>query len=434
MDGRIYGLLGRTLGHSWSPAIHEKLGNPAYQLMEREPDQLAEFLRHPNLGGVNVTIPYKQTVLPFCDHIDPLAAQIGSVNTIVNRGGELYAWNTDIIGFCFMAHRTGIDFAGKKVLIFGSGGTSHTARTGAEQMGAREVVVVSRNGKDNYSNISLHRDAEILVNTTPVGMVPNTGKSVVDLDDFPQCEGVLDVIYNPRRTAFLLQAEARGIRCSDGLPMLVAQAKAAVEHFFDRSIDDSKTEEIIADLRRETQNIVLIGMPGCGKSTVGAELEKLTGRTAVDLDTEIERQDGRTIPAIFREDGESFFRALEQAATADFGRRSGLILMTGGGVVTDKRNYPSLHQNGRIYQLTRNIEALPTEGRPLSQTNDLQTLYETRKPLYEQFRDVTVENNDTPQAAAAWIWRDFCAHIGDERPEPQPFGYPGTGDLRTKNI
>lgn len=417
MDGRIYGLLGRTLGHSWSPAIHEKLGNPRYQLIEREPEQLEQFLSKPNLGGVNVTIPYKQTVLPFCDHIDPLAAEIGSVNTIVNRDGELYAWNTDIIGFCFMAHRAGIDFAGKKVLIFGSGGTSHTARVAVEQMGAGEVVVVSRNGADNYGNLSRHRNADILVNTTPVGMFPHAGKAVVDLENFPQCEGVLDVIYNPRRTAFLLQAEARGIRCSDGLPMLVAQAKAAAQHFFDSPINDSKMEGIITELRRETQNIVLIGMPGCGKSTVGAQLEQLTGRTAVDLDTEIERRDGRSISAIFREDGEPFFRALEREVTAEFGQQSGLILMTGGGVVTDERNYPSLHQNGRIYQLTRPIEQLPTEGRPLSQTNDLQTLYEIRRPLYERFRDVIVDNNDTPKETAAWIWRDFCAHIGDERPK-----------------
>ena len=414
MEGKLYGLLGRKLGHSWSVPIHQALGCAAYRLIELEPEDLPAFLQREDIGGLNVTIPYKRDVMPYCDAIDPAAQAIGSVNTIVRRAdGKLYAWNTDAVGFCWMARRAGIDFAGAKAVILGSGGASLTAQAMARQMGAREVVVISRSGPDNYDNLSRHADAEILVNATPVGMYPKGGVSPVDLAAFPACRGVLDLIYNPRRTALLLQAEARGLPCSDGLPMLVAQAKAAEEHFFDTPIPDGENERILAQLRRDATNLVLIGMPGCGKTTVGAALAALTGREAIDIDQRIVERTGRSIPEIFAEGGEAAFRALEREETAAAGALSGKILLTGGGVVKDRRNYAALHQNGRIYHLIRDVDTLPRAGRPLSQNADLQAMWAEREPLYAAFRDATVDNNGAVAHTADAIWRDFCAHSGD---------------------
>ena len=413
MVEKVYGLLGRKLGHSWSVPIHTALGCQGYRLIELEPGELEGFLEQPNIGGLNVTIPYKRDVMPFCDVIAPMARAIGSVNTLTRRAdGKLYAFNTDAAGFCWMAERAGISFAGKKVLVLGSGGASLTAQACAKQLGAREVVVISRSGPDNYNNLDRHADADIVVNTTPVGMFPNTGASPVDLTVFPNCSGVLDVVYNPRRTALLLQAEALGIPCSDGLPMLVAQAKAAEEHFFEKSIPDSENQRILAQLRRETCNIVLIGMPGSGKTTVGQALAELTGREAIDIDQRIVERSGRPIPEIFAQEGEAAFRALEREETAEAGKLSGKIILTGGGVVKDPRNYGSLHQNGRIYHLVRDLDLLPTEGRPLSQATPLATLWAERAPLYARFRDIEIGNNGSVQETAQGIWRYFCENSG----------------------
>lgn len=413
MADRIFGLLGRKLGHSWSPPIHKALGCKDYGLIELEPEELPAFLARPDIGGLNVTIPYKRDVMPFCDVIDGAAQAIGSVNTLVRRtDGKLYAWNTDAAGFCWMAERAGIRFQGRKAVILGSGGASLTAVACAKRLGAREVVVISRSGPDNYGNLSRHADADIVVNTTPVGMYPNTGAAPVDLKRFPKCTGVLDVVYNPRRTALLLQAEELGIPCSDGLPMLVAQAKAAEEHFFDKTIPDSENERILAMLRQETANIVLVGMPGSGKSAVGAALAALTGREAVDIDRRIVQRAGCSIPEIFAQSGEDAFRTLEREETAEAGKLSGRILLTGGGVVKDLRNYAALHQNGRIYHLIRDLALLPTDGRPLSQGADLAAMWAERAPLYARFRDASVENSGTVEETAAAIWRDFCENSG----------------------
>ena len=413
MAEKIYGLLGRKLSHSWSGPIHTALGCQGYRLIELEPDELEGFLRQPNIGGLNVTIPYKRDVMPFCDVIDPMAEAIGSVNTLTRRAnGKLYAFNTDAAGFCWMAERAGISFAGKKAVVLGSGGASLTAVACVKKQGAREVVVISRSGENNYGNLARHADAEIVVNTTPVGMFPNTGVSPVDLTAFPRCSGVLDVVYNPRRTALLLQAEELGIPCSDGLPMLVAQAKAAEEHFFETPIPDCENERILTQLRQECTNIVLIGMPGCGKTTVGQALATLTGREAIDLDQCIVEKAGRSIPEIFAAEGEPAFRALEREVTAEVGKLSGKIILTGGGVVKDRRNYAPLHQNGRIYQLVRDLNALPTDGRPLSQGADLAAMWKERAPLYAAFRDAAMGNNGTVEDTAADIWRDFCENSG----------------------
>ena len=409
---KIYGLLGRKLGHSWSAPIHHALGCESYRLIELEPEELGAFLSREEIGGLNVTIPYKRDVMAYCDVIDEAAKAIGSVNTIVRRGDQLYAYNTDAAGFLYMAARAGISFAGKKVAVLGSGGASLTARAMAKREGAREVVVISRSGENNYENLHLHADTDIVVNTTPVGMFPHNGESPVDLGAFPRCSGVLDVVYNPRRTALLLQAEALGIPNSDGLPMLVAQAVAAEEHFFEKTIPTSENERILAQLRAEMTNIVLIGMPGSGKTTVGQALAALTGREALDVDWEIVRRAGCSIPEIFQRDGEPAFRELERQVTADLGATTGKIILTGGGVVKDERNYAPLHQNGRIYHLWRGLDVLPVDGRPVSQGTSAEKLWAERKPLYERFRDAFVDNNGTVAETADAIWRDFCAHSG----------------------
>ena len=412
MSDRIYGLLGRTLAHSWSVPIHRSLGCLDYRLWEREPEELEAFLAQ-DIGGLYDTIPYKRAVMPYCDEIDETAQRIGSVNTLVRRNGRLCAWNTDAAGFCFMTRRAGIDFAGAKTLVLGSGGASLTAVAMARELGAASVTVISRSGPDNYEHLSRHKDADLIVNTTPVGMYPRTGVSPVDLTVFPRCRGVLDLIYHPRRTALLLQAEELGIPRSDGLPMLAGQAAAAEELFFGRPIPQSTTEAFLAQLRRDKQNIVLIGMPGSGKSTVGAALAALTGRQAVDVDEEIVRRTDCSIPDLFARRGESAFRALELEETARWGRETGLILVTGGGVVKDPANRASLRQNGRVYHLGRAIFLLPREGRPLSEHADLAAMYEKRLPLYARFRDTVIDNDRPAEDTAAAIWRDFCEHSGD---------------------
>ena len=390
-----YGLLGEKLGHSFSPQIHRDLAGYDYQLLPTPPEAVEDLFARRAFQGLNVTIPYKRTVMPLCDEIDPRAAAIGAVNTVVNQNGRLTGYNTDIDGFLYMARRAGVDMAGKKVVILGSGGTSRTARAAAGELGAREIITVSRRGEDNYQNLSRHADAQVLVNTTPVGMYPNWGQSPVSLESFPALEGVLDVVYNPLRTALLLQAEERGLPCSCGLPMLVAQAKRAAELFTGQNIDDSRTEAVLHGLRRQLTSIVLIGMPGCGKTTVGRALAGKLGRTFVDLDEEIVRRAGTSIPEIFAREGEAGFRERESALVREFGERTGLVVSTGGGVVTRRENYIPLKQNGLLLHLRRDPAALPTDGRPLSQATAPEELWRRRAPLYAAFADGEIDNNGT---------------------------------------
>ena len=388
-----YGLLGERLGHSFSPQIHRDLAGYDYQLLPTPPEAVEDIFARRAFQGLNVTIPYKRTVMPLCDEIDPRAAAIGAVNTVVNRNGRLTGYNTDIDGFLYMARRAGVDMAGKKVVILGSGGTSRTARAAAGELGAREIVTVSRHGEDNYQNLSRHADAQVLVNTTPVGMYPNWGQSPVSLESFPALEGVLDVVYNPLRTALLLQAEERGLPCSCGLPMLVAQAKRAAELFTGQNIDDSRAEAVLHGLRGQLTNIVLIGMPGCGKTTVGRALAEKLGRTFVDLDEEIVRRAGMPILEIFAREGEVGFRERESVLVREFGERTGLVVSTGGGVVTRRENYIPLKQNGLLLHLRRDPAALPTDGRPLSQATAPEELWRRRAPLYAAFADGEIDNN-----------------------------------------
>lgn len=391
------GLLGRTLGHSYSPQIHSDLGDYSYELFEKEPEELENFLKNGDYTGLNVTIPYKKTVLPFLDELSPTAQKMGCVNTIVRReDGSLYGHNSDFFGFQSLVRHSGIAVAGKKALVLGSGGASNTAVKALEELGAVPVVI-SRSGENNYQNFWLHKEASIIVNTTPVGMYPNTGAAPLDLSRFPHLEGVLDVIYNPARTQLLLDAERLGIPNENGLWMLVAQAKESAEYFTGKTLDDAIIETIYRKLCAQMQNIVLIGMPGCGKSTIGAVLAKKLNRVLVDADERIVSLAGKSIPDIFAQDGETVFRSWETKALEETGKQSGLILATGGGCVTRQENYPLLHQNGAIVYLRRNISLLPKDGRPLSQKNSLDAMYQARRPLYEAFADFTVDNNGTPE-------------------------------------
>lgn len=387
-----YGLLGETLGHSFSPWIHQALADYDYRLYPTLRGEVEELFRRRGFKGLNVTIPYKQTVIPLCDEVDPRAAAIGAVNTVVNRNGRLTGYNTDIDGLIYLAERTGVEMAGKKVVILGSGGTSRTAQAAARELGAAQIVVVSRKGEDNYANLSRHRDAGVLINTSPVGMYPNCGVAPVSLEEFPALSGVLDVIYNPLRTALLMEAEKRGIPASCGLPMLVAQARRAAELFTDSRIDSRRTEEVLAALTRRVENIVLIGMPGCGKSAVGRALARALEKEFVDLDRLIEEEARKPIPRIFAEEGEAAFRDLESRIVREAGARTGCVLSTGGGVVTRPENYAPLHQNGVIVHIVRPLEKLPTAGRPVSQSTDIHTLWRRRELLYRSFADLTVDN------------------------------------------
>ena len=402
------GLLGRKLGHSYSPQIHDSLGEYSYDLFEKEPGELADFLKQGDWDGINVTVPYKKDVIPYLDELTPVAARLGAVNTIVRRNGKLIGHNTDYFGFLTMVQNSGITVAGKKVLVLGSGGASNTAVAVLEELGAN-VVVISRQGTNHYGNLHMHKDAALLVNTTPVGMFPQTGISPVSFDSFPVLEGVLDVIYNPARTKLLLDAEKRGLVTMNGLLMLVAQAKEAAEWFTGSAIDDRVIEAIYRKLRHQMENIVLIGMPGCGKSSIGKLLSVNTGRRFVDADAEILRAAGKSIPEIFSQDGEEAFRNLETEVLSELGKQAGLIIATGGGCVTKERNYPLLHQNGSIFWLKRDIASLPTDGRPLSQTILLEEMYQIRKPLYEAFADHVISNDGDPEDTLRQItalWED----------------------------
>ena len=401
------GLLGRKLSHSYSPQIHAHLGDYPYGLFEKEPEEVGSFLQNGDFTAINVTIPYKKDVMPFCSELTPRAVAMGAVNTIVRRpDGSLLGHNTDYFGFSSMVRRSGLEPKGKKVLVLGSGGASVTAVAVLREMGAK-VVVISRTGEDNYENLHRHADAAILCNCTPVGMYPNNGLSPVDLSLFPRLEGVLDMIYNPARTKLLMDAEKRGLVAENGLWMLVAQAKEAAEWFTGSKIDDGKIAKIHARLRCQMENIILIGMPGSGKSTVGQLLAEKSGKTFVDADAETVKAVGKPIPQIFAEEGEPGFRAWETKVLEDLGKRSGIVLATGGGCVTREENYEVLHQNGTIFCLNRSLDRLPTDGRPLSQANKLEQMYRVRKPLYDRFADRCIDNNGTPEDAVRAILSDW---------------------------
>ena len=408
-----FGLLGRTLGHSFSPRIHSALGNTNYELFEREPSQLQEFFADPELQGINITIPYKVNALEACDVVDPRAERIGCVNTMVRKDGKWHGYNTDYDGFVFTLQHAGIDVAGKECIILGDGASSATVHVALEDLGAKNIVHLSRKTAPFYGDApNYYETAQIIINCTPIGMYPHNPANLIDITQFSKLEGVVDLIYNPRRTILLLQAEMMEIPHCDGLPFLVAQGVEAANHFQGESFGTKEIEQILRDMRREKENIILIGMPGVGKTTVGKALGEEMSRTCIDVDHELEKEIG-DISTYITEQGEPAFREKEAEMIAKFGTQTGLIISTGGGCVTVPKNFAHLRQNGRIYQLTQPVENLSTSGRVLSSggIERLRELEATRTPMYESFAQCIVEHNRNAPETVATILEDFEANL-----------------------
>ena len=424
-----YGLIGKTLVHSYSKEIHEALGRYQYQLFSLAEDEMPDFINARDFRGLNVTIPYKKDVIPLCDEVTDLARGIGAVNTLFwkNASGTgssesisqknkiLVGHNTDYEGFLYAASRAGIDFEGKGVLILGTGGTSLMARRAAADQNAAKIYIASRHPETDPPSGSEIQDAgilstvsydqlpeiadsiDVIVNTTPVGTFPNNMQQVIRLKDFPGCQAVIDVIYNPFKTALLLEAEKLGLKYTNGLPMLVAQATAAAGYFLGTpGAFQKENQRIIKSMKQRMGNIVLIGMPGTGKSLIGKFLAELTGKTLQDTDAKIEEEAKMTIPEIFEKEGESGFRDRESAICKKLGKERNLIIATGGGAILRPENVDALRQNGTLVHITRSIDKLPTRGRPLSKNIEtLKKMEAQRMPLYKAAADITFRNNYT---------------------------------------
>lgn len=403
-----YGLIGERLPYSFSPQIHAMLGDYEYRLIELAPDELEGFFSRGDFDGVNVTIPYKKAAMRFCAELTPAAEKIGCVNTVVRKkDGRLLGHNTDYDGFMWLLKSTGTDVRGKKALILGTGGAALTVRTVLTELGAGEIINISRSGENNYNNLDKHADAELLVNATPVGTYPNNGECLVELGRLPELSCVVDVVYNPAKTRLLSEAEKRKIPCANGLGMLVAQAKAASELFTGKTVSDTVIPAIVKAIEGQTKNILLVGMPGCGKSSVGKELSKLTGRPLTDTDELIVKRSGRTIREIFSTDGETVFRRLEHEALEECSKQSGTVISCGGGAVLREDNIDLMRQNSFVVWLRRDVALLSRAGRPLSANADLEGMFAARQPYYEAASEYVIDNIGTPEETAITILKEL---------------------------
>lgn len=400
----IYGCIGEHLKHSFSKEIHNCLADYEYELCEIPKDCLDAFMKHHDFKAINVTIPYKEAVIPYLDCVDKAAKEIGAVNTVVNKNGKLYGYNTDFYGMRMLISHAGIDLQNKKVAVLGTGGTSKTARAVANSLSAREIVTVSRTKSTDtvtyeelYKN---HQDLDVIINTTPLGMFPNNFTKPIDITNFPKLSGVIDAVYNPLKTALILDAQKHGIKAEGGLYMLVAQAVLASEIFLDKKYDKEKLDEVFEKIERQKENIILVGMPSSGKSTIGKEIAKRLGRAFYDTDELIAQKSAMTIPNIITSLGEEKFRELESDVVNEISKATGIIIATGGGVVLKDENIRVLSQNGRIYFLDRPLELLlPTKDRPLTSTKEaLIKKYNERYGIYEKAADVKIDASGDVEA------------------------------------
>ncbi len=396
-------LIAKKLSHSFSKPIHNELSDYSYEYKELLEEEVVPFLEKKEFDGMNVTIPYKETVMPYLDYISPEAQKIGSVNTIVKKDGKLYGYNTDYYGFCYEIKEAGADLKDKDVVILGTGGTAKTAYCVAVDMGAKSVRTVT-SAELRAGDVEKYRDAQIIINATPVGMYPNTLVAPVNIADFTKCEAVLDVIYNPSRTQLIMDAQRLGIKTANGLGMLVAQAKKACELFEEREVDEREIARIRSIIENKTKNIVLVGMPGCGKSTVGRELAERLGREFTDCDEEISKR-GKSPAELIKEYGEEKMREVESEILAEFCKKSSLVIATGGGAVTKERNFDIITQNATVVFIERPLNRLSTRGRPLSQggIETLEKMYKERYPLYKKISDFSVTSQRTWQETTTLI-------------------------------
>ena len=404
-----YGLIGEKLGHSFSKEIHERLGYD-YELCEVAPEALDGFMKAKNFEGINVTMPYKQAVIPYLDEIDEVASEIGAVNTIVNRDGKLYGYNTDFYGMERLFDHAEVDPYGKKVAVLGSGGTSKTATAVLRSLGASEIIAVSRSGEVSYNDLyESHGDIDIIVNTTPVGMFPNISENPVEINRFDRLSGVIDAVYNPLNTTMVIEAKERGIPAEAGLYMLVAQAIRASELFLNTRYPSYMTNVIYDGIRAEKENVVLIGMPSSGKSTVGRLLAEKLGEEFIDTDELITEKIKMPIKDFFALHGEEKFREVEAEVIREIAGRGGLVIATGGGAILRRENITSLRYNGNILFIDRPLNLLiPTDSRPLSSDRmALENLYMTRYPIYNEVCDSRIEAIGTPIEIAENILENY---------------------------
>lgn len=408
-----YGLIGEHLTHSFSKIIHEEIGDYVYEIKEIEPKKVDSFMKSRDFTAINVTIPYKETVIPYLDYIDDSAKKIGAVNTVVNKNGKLYGYNTDYSGMKALVNKIGLEIKGKKILIIGTGGTSKTATAVVSDMGASQIIYVSHTeaeGAYSYDEIYAgHTDVEIIFNTSPVGMFPKNDGVPIDLAKFPRLEGLLDVVYNPLRTNLVIEAQKRGINAEGGLYMLVSQAIYAYEHFMDTSVDKSLCDSIFNKILSQKDNIILTGMPSSGKTTIGKLLAEITGKTFIDTDDEIVKKIGMDIPSYFSKYGEAEFRKVETQVIKEISPENSLIIATGGGAILNYDNIRCLKQNGKIYFLDRGLDKLmPTSDRPLSSDiSALKKRYDERYPIYLSTCDVKVDGNGAPKEVADIIYGEY---------------------------